>query len=765
METKRGNFAQVVIPYPLKEPLTYSIPAYLGDIELGMGVSVPLGRRSMSGVVVDFVSQTALKEVKAISGILDPRPVLDNSLLDLARWVSQYYLAPLGVVLSAILPPSLKRQNSRLVLPQPGEFGEIGGLEAKILAEARKKKGRLTTNVLAKSFHSGNLYRALDQLMAIGAVEIHDRKRSGRTTKNLRKTPAELPPNIPENLAAPPSPFTLSESQKSALHTLQDRIEKSGFETFLLYGVTGSGKTEVYLRAIEEARRQKKRSLILIPEISLTPQLLDRLRQRFADRVGILHSALTPSDRWSQWWHIREGNTDVVVGARSAVFAPVPDLGLIIVDEEHDPSYKQEDGLRYHARDLSVVRGKLLGCPVILGSATPSMESFENAAEGRYRLLELPERVERKPMPIVEIVDLRQEAKSPPQQTEGKTKKTGPELQARSLFSSSLKEALQENHKRGQQSLVFLNRRGYANFLQCRLCGFVLRCPNCSVTTTYHLRQRRVYCHHCGFGRPAAELCPKCGNPTLTGIGFGTEQVEQELHLFLHGARVARMDRDTTGKRGSQERMIRLWEKGEIDVLVGTQMITKGHDVGGVTLVGAILADLSLNVPDFRAAERTFQLLCQVAGRAGRGTAPGRVIVQTYAPDHYALQNLTAHDYKNFFAAEIEFRRALNYPPFRGLVLLRLDGSEVKEVETQAKTLGDELRRRQTNGEELLQGIEILGPAPAPIERLRNRYRWQLLLKGRKGKSLLELAQSAREMLPPSRAVRLHVDVDPYNML
>lgn len=759
-----GKFAQVVIPYPLKEPLVYTVPPHFGTIKLGSWVLVPLGRRSMPGVVVNFPSQTVVQEVKEISEVLDPRPILDASLLELGRWVAQYYLVPLGAVVSAILPPPLKRQTPRRVLPQPGEFPEVRGLEARILAEARKSRGKLTVKTLKKRFSERNLYQALDQLTALGAVKVQDFHRS-RLPQDSVDPNAEPPPAKVMNSRAVPIPLTLTENQQAALHFLQGRMKKGGFETFLLYGVTGSGKTEVYLRAMEEARKRQKRSLILIPEISLTPQLLDRLNNRFPDRVGVLHSALTPSARWSQWRHILEGHTDVVIGARSAVFAPVPDLGLIIVDEEHDPSYKQEDGLRYHARDLSVVRGKLLGCPVVLGSATPSLESFENAAAGRYRLLELPYRVERRGMPKVEIVDLRQEAKSQPREKEEAPKKTLQASYARSLFSSSLKEALQENHRRGQQSLIFLNRRGFANFLQCRVCGFVLRCPNCSVTMTLHFKQKRVSCHHCGFGQPAGEICASCGNPTLTGIGFGTEQVEQELGRFLPAARIARMDRDTTGKRGSQERMIRSWEKGEIDVLVGTQMITKGHDVGGVTLVGAILADLSLNVPDFRAAERTFQLLCQVAGRAGRGHEPGRVIVQTYTPEHYALQNLITHDYKKFFAAEIEFRRALNYPPYSRLVLLRLDGPDSNEVADRAKILGETLRRQQTEQRELHEGMEILGPAPAPIEKLRNRYRWQLLLKGRKGKLLPELARAARETLPSSRTIRLHIDVDPYNML
>jgi len=456
-------------------------------------------------------------------------------------------------------------------------------------------------------------------------------------------------------------------------------------------------------------------------------------------------AALTQAERWRQWWRILRGNVEVVVGARSAVFAPLPDLGLIIVDEEHDPSYKQEEGLRYQARDLAVVRAKLAGCPVILGSATPAVESFENCRQGRYRLLELTQRVERRPLPFVEIVDLREE------------------VNRSSHFSSKLTEALQENFARGKQSLVFLNRRGFANFLQCRLCGFVLRCPHCSVTLTYHLGHKSLFCHHCGLRKPAGDQCPGCANAALTGMGFGTEKIERELLRLMPGARIARMDRDTTRRRGSQERLIRQWQKGEIDILVGTQMITKGHDVARVTLVGVVLADLSLNLPDFRAAERTYQLLAQVAGRAGRGEEPGRVIIQTYMPDHYALRHVANHDYKGFFASEIEFRQALNYPPFSRLIHLRLDGAKPQEARAKATLLGESLRKRQR--EAGFHKTEVLGPAPAPIEKLRGRYRWQILLKGERSPLLARLASGAQELLPRSHATRLHIDVDPYDML
>lgn len=760
MQGEAERFVRVVIPSPLKEPLTYSIPPELrNDLKIGSRVLVPLGKRKVTGVVADFVLETFLKEVKEVLAMLDDRPILDEPLLKLCHWVSQYYLSPIGEVLATILPPPLRTESRRILVLRPGDFPIAGEVETRILDEARKKRGRVTIKSLARSFSRGGFYRALNRLITLGAAEVQEWPRQERRTKL-----EEIPRNAGKPLQHSQIP-SLTPEQRGSLRIIQQRLEGGGFETFLLYGVTGSGKTEVYLRAIEAARRANRRSLILIPEISLTPQLLDRLQGRFPGRVGVLHSALTSSERWAQWWRTLNGNVDVVVGARSAVFAPLPDLGLIVVDEEHDPSYKQEEGLRYHARDLAVMRGKLAGCPVLLGSATPAVESFENCRQGRYRLLELTQRVEQRALPRIEILDLREESKEEMQKVWAKREVGNPRLPTLSPLSPRLKEAVQENHARGQQSLLFLNRRGFANFLQCHLCGFVLRCPHCSVSLTFHLDERGVFCHHCGFRKLVSTYCPACGNLTLSGIGFGTEQVEQELSRLIPGARIGRMDRDTTRKRGSQERLVRQWEKGEIEILVGTQMITKGHDVSGVTLVGVILADLSLNLPDFRAAERTFQLLSQVAGRAGRGKEPGRVIIQTYNPEHYTLQYVITHDYKGFFSAEIEFRRALNYPPFSRLVHLRVEGPKAQEVVASAKMLGKNLREEHRGDQETLEKIEILGPVPAPIEKLRRRYRWQILLKGEKGPALLKFARQALELLPRSRTTRLYVDVDPYNML
>jgi primosomal protein N' (replication factor Y) len=750
MNSSAINFARVIIPSPLGQPLIYSVPDDLRDsISVGMRVLIPLGKRKVTGVVLELLQTTSLLQTRPVQALPDEAPVLDQTLLLLSQWVAHYYLATLGEVLAAILPPPLRRESQRKVVLLPEVIAPNDPLEQEILRLLRQKESGMNVKTLTRRISSGNVHSALERLHSRGAVAIHERIPGLR-----RRNPVHVG-ELSAERSVIPTAFTLTPEQQSALAAIEERRRQGGFEVFLLHGVTGSGKTEVYLRAMERTRQAGRQSLILIPEISLTPQLIDRLDARFPGRVGVLHSALTGAERWSQWWRIARGAADVVIGARSAVFAPLPRLGLIIVDEEHDPSYKQEEGLRYNGRDVAVVRGKYLACPVILGSATPAMESYENCRSGRYRLLEMPERVQSRPLPKIELVDLRAQA----------NKSTRDDSGAHRLISRELADALSENYARSRQSLIFLNRRGFANFLQCRHCGQILRCAYCSVTLTWHLQRKSLCCHHCNFRRPVIEVCPACGDPALAGVGSGTEQIEQALHELVPGARIARMDRDSTSKRGSQEALIRRWEKGEIDILLGTQMITKGHDVSGVTLVGALLADMSLNLPDFRAAERTFQLLSQVAGRSGRGDDPGRVVVQTFAPDHYTMRHLLRHDYENFFAAEIEFRRALNYPPFCRLVSLRVDGPKADEVEAKAKILAQGLRAQLARDARRREQIEILGPAPAPILKLRSRYRWQLLLKSKQSTMLLELAGHARTLLPRSRACRLHIDVDPYNML
>jgi primosomal protein N' (replication factor Y) (superfamily II helicase) len=765
MNKEAVKFARIVIPKPLKEPLIYKVPDSLWQqIGAGMRVLIPLGKRKVTGVVLELLRETVVPGTRAILETLDERPILDNGLLKLSLWIAHYYLANLGEVFSTILPPSLRNETQRTVVLKPGTLSICNSLEKRILDQLHHSKGKIGVKRLTREISSGSLYGALERLESIGAVEIRERLPGHRSGTVKAFLEAGSGPTLETQ-----SRLSLNAEQEKALHKIEDRLATGGFETFLLHGVTGSGKTEVSLRAMEQARRDGRGSLILIPEISLTPQLIDRLNARFPGKVGILHSALSKAERWAQWWHIARGNVDVVVGARSAVFAPIANLGLIIVDEEHDPSYKQEEGLRYNGRDVAVMRGKLLGCPVILGSATPAIESYQNSLDARYQLLEMTQRVQRRPLPSIETIDLRAQFNQGQQPTRDKvplhTSPPAAHSGEHRLISNRLALFLKKNYEASRQSLIFLNRRGFSNFVQCVFCGHVLSCSSCSVTLTLHRQQKHVCCHHCNFRRVATALCPQCGNLTLSGVGVGTEQIEEALRHLVPGARIARMDRDTTSKRGAHEQLIRSWEKGEIDILVGTQMITKGHDVTGVTLVGALLADLSLNLPDFRSGERTFQLLSQVAGRSGRGDEPGTVIVQTYAPDHYSIQHLIHHDYKGFFAAEIDFRRALNYPPFSRLVCLRLEGPKLEEVEKKARILGIMLRDKTTKNDQLREKIEILGPAPAPIEKLRSRYRWQILLKGKQSSSLLELARHAREAFPLVRSVRLHIDVDPYNML
>jgi primosomal protein N' (replication factor Y) len=488
-----------------------------------------------------------------------------------------------------------------------------------------------------------------------------------------------------------------------------------------------------------------------VPEIALTHQFVERVREYFAQRVAVLHSAQTASERWNEWRRIAHGGAKIVVGVRSAVFAPIENLGLIIVDEEHDAAYKQEEGARYNARDLAIVRGQFSSCPVVLGSATPSLESYAHCQTHRYSLLELPKRIESRPLPLVDIVDLRQGRNS--------------ESENDRIFSSTLRQALVDNYQEGKQSVLFLNRRGYASYLQCRCCGEVLSCAQCSVSLTFHLKGRELRCHYCGFSRKAPNLCPHCREPALEGSGIGTEQVEEALARLLPDARVARLDRDSVRRKGFLGTVIKSWQAHETDVLIGTQMVTKGHDVPGVTLVGVLLADVALNLPDFRAAERTFQLLTQVAGRAGRGDQPGKVIIQTYSPQHYSVRCAAQHDFRRFATLELRYRKKLGYPPFSRIVNVRFEGKEGERVRGAAEQFVERLVAQAPREG---KPPTILGPAPAPIERIKGRERWQVLLKGEDRLLLHDIVRKAQEESVSrgrSPHVRIIVDVDPYNML
>jgi primosomal protein N' (replication factor Y) len=544
---------------------------------------------------------------------------------------------------------------------------------------------------------------------------------------------------------------TLTSHQQEVLTLLETSISHGGFHPFLLHGVTGSGKTEVYLRAIQRVIAEGREAIVLVPEIALTPQLISRFRRRFKSGIALLHSGLSPGERYDQWRRILRGEVSIAIGARSAVFAPFRKLGIIIVDEEHETSFKQEDKLKYHARDLAVMRAKMAQALLILGSATPSVESFFNTTQtGKFRYLQLPERVESRPLPSVEIVDMRSE------KTDGE----------HPVFSRALKEALLINADRGQQSLIFLNRRGYANFILCRDCGWSSQCPNCSVTHTYHAVGRVLQCHHCGLGSHVPSVCPHCQGYDLRSVGIGTQRVEDEILELIPSARIARMDRDTTTRKGSYDRIVRSMESRKIDILIGTQMIVKGHDFPEITLVGVVCADTVLNFPDFRATERTFQLLTQAAGRAGRGDRPGTVIIQTYNPDHYSIQRAKDHDFLNFFHEEILYREELGYPPFSRLANLRVTGNRPDATEAFAKHLGAVGGQIKKRRKAFRTHVDLLGPCAAPLAKVKGRYRWQLLVKSDRSERLHRfIAELMDRAEKETSGVHLEVDVDPINLM
>jgi primosomal protein N' (replication factor Y) len=749
----------VAVPVPVTPQgvLTYRVPDSLQARLLpGMRVLVPVGRRKITGIVTGnrtFPAPEEQEKLKDILDILDEVPVFPQDLLQLWQWAKDYYLTSPGEMLSAMLPGQLRSEStvvvklkrqarSRVQEKSAAAVPELTPLEQELLTLVSEKK-RVTTKTLRKHFPSLSLGRVLQKLTSLSLLEMseHLQKRNSVSTSMTEacyQSGEEKPP------------FSLSSSQERAYRQILTALQSATFHVFLLHGVTGSGKTEVYLQATQATIASGKSVLILVPEIALTHQLIEQARQRFGPRVAVLHSGQLASERWQDWQRIVQDEATIVIGVRSAVFAPLKNIGLIVVDEEHDAAYKQEESVRYNARDLAVVRGKISSCAVILGSATPSLESYTHSHTRRYTLIELPERVEARPLPTVDIVDLRQKERS---SSEDK------------IFSSVLRQALIENYHAGNQSLLFLNRRGYASYLQCRLCGEVLSCLQCSVSLTFHLQGRMLHCHYCGFTRKAPDFCPQCHESELVGGGIGTEQVEEALQRFLPQVRVARLDRDSVRQRGSLDRVLRSWHSRETDILIGTQMVTKGHNVPGVTLVGVLLADLSLNLPDFRSAERTFQLLTQVAGRAGRGKDPGRVIIQTYTPQHYSIRFAAHHDFVHFATYELRYRKKLAYPPFTRTVNIRFEGKDEKKVEACAVHLASLLSTS-------LQGDSntplILGPAPAPIERIKGRARWQLLLKGKDRHALHTLTQKARAAMRDQRktqGVRIIVDVDPYSML
>ncbi len=724
--------ADIAVNAPLKQLFSYRIPEALTEsAEVGMRVRVPFGRRTSVGFLLALRrgSTEGLKEIKEL---LDEQPLLNAELIRLLRWAADYYCHPLGQVIRNALPAGLgsDRTTTKILsepVYRPLVFAEkpSGGKQRELLEQiiqlGEAGLGQLREKVSAP--HS-----ALKRLVELGFLEQGEQERQ-RDPFLLEK--------LPEDKC-----LTLNDDQFKSVSEISAAIESAQFKSFLLHGVTGSGKTEVYLRAVENCLQHQRQALVLVPEIALTPQLVARFRARFESdghRLAVLHSGLSDGERYDAWRMINRNQAQIVIGARSAIFAPLQRPGLIIVDEEHESSYKQGEGFRYNARDLALVRGQQQSCSVVLGSATPSLASFYRSEQGALEYLSLSQRAHSGAMPKVELLDLSVEV------TEG-------------TLANRLIEALQEALERREQALLLLNRRGFAPFLLCTDCGRSFHCPNCEITLTFHQRERLVRCHYCDYSEPPKESCPECQGLNIEPEGAGTERLEQEIAELFPGARVARMDRDTTSRKGAHQRLVDKMMNGEVDILIGTQMIAKGHDFPGVSLVGVLGADSLLNLPDFRAAERSFTLLTQVAGRAGRATGGGKVIIQTYNPEHYALTCAAEQNYHDFYQQELPFRQELGYPPCGYLANLIFTGNVQSQVKQQAEKLAAVL---QANA----NAVEVLGPSPCPLSRLRGKSRYQLLLKTADRGSLrtmLNIVESEKKQV--SSGVGLFIDVDPIDM-
>jgi len=749
-------FVAVAVPVPFLDLLTYCVPDGIEPPVRGARVLVPLGTRQVTGCVVTVgVEGPEGVETRDLVRVIDAEAYVPTHVVDLAVWVAEYYAAGPGEALSAAMPPGAVQQAPRRahafrtirvasLTPSGHDVAEHGtGPGFKLSDRHREALAVL---------HGVPMGLPVSQLQRRGISSDMLRRLGMRGLVSQRQERVERDPFAAVESAnptddAPLEPRTLSAEQSVALVELERLASTRAFQVALLHGVTGSGKTEVYLRLAATIVAAGRRVLILVPEIALTPAVAWAFRRAFGTRVAIQHSGLSDGERHDQWHRIREGQVDVVVGTRSAVFAPLDQVGLIVVDEEHDPSYKQEETPRYNGRDVAIVRARAADALVVLGSATPSMESYRNALEGRYSLLKLTRRIQDRPLAGVTIVNMREDMAA-----------AGDEA----VLSQRLASALEARLARGEQALLLLNRRGFASSVFCRQCGATLDCPNCSVSLTLHhgrSRAGRARCHYCNYSIAVPKTCAKCAGPYLEHVGFGTERVEADVRRLFPAVRLARVDRDTIQRRGAIERVLTKFRSGELDVIIGTQMIAKGHDFPAVTLVGVISADVGLGIPDFRASERTFQLLTQVAGRAGRGSLPGEALIQTLFPEHYSIQLACTQDYEAFYAREIVYRRSMRYPPALALVNAIVRG---KTFEQAMRDAGDLAARLVTAA--AASDFRVLGPAPAPLGKLRGEYRVQILVKGSHRPAMRQALLDAIAVAP-DLARRVTVDVDPVTMM
>jgi len=750
-------FVEVAVQVPLRQTYTYRLPSRLvGKVVPGSRVAVPFGRRKLAAFILSTTKQIPEgKAIRDVAGLLDPWPVFPQELLSFLIEAADYYLYPIGEVLRAAAP-ALPTEAFK-VLRQEGFLDKGETLPGKRIAMRRVLMVRPGPNFEQQIRVGKNQRRMLTLLEERAEMSLDELRRHLKNPRDTIRALEKKGMVVTFEREAPNDPFfsmavsadvppRLNPAQESAVAAIVNN-EPNRVSAFLLYGVTGSGKTEVYLRVIAEMRARGFGAIVLVPEIALTPQLVSRFRARFGDAIAVLHSGLSARARNHAWQSLRQGAVNLAVGARSALFAPVQNLGVVIVDEEHDTSFKQEEGFRYNARDMALLRAHRANAVTVLGSATPSMESFYRAEQGRLRLLRLPERATAQSLPSVEIVDLARHRQGPTRNR---------------LLTEPMQRALESCLKAGGQAILFLNRRGFSPAVRCTSCGELLQCPACNVTLVEHQREGVLRCHYCDFYTPSSGTCIYCRGAFLESLGTGTERLEKVLAELFPEVRVARLDRDTAAGEGVENVLDRL-RRREVDILVGTQMVTKGHDIPGVILVGVMLADQSLAFPDFRSSERTFQLLAQVAGRAGRGDQEGRVLIQSYQPQHPAIQSARSHDYMSFYREELKARREVGFPPFSRLVALRVDAGS----ETEARKTAVELSRVAKRHRAVREGkVTLLGPAPAPLTRLRGRYRFRLMLRASDRAALRNVIEVIAERVDRGIApTRVIIDVDPVSML
>ena len=745
------KLADVALPVPLGKAFTYEIPAHLEALIVpGTRVVCPFGGRRLAGVVLETREGEPPPKVKAIAEIAKV-PSIPEDLLSLLKEVAAYYLAPIGEVMRLALPP-LDRETDR-ALKDPSLFDTARGVSERTVqwitaTSAVEPSGTLSPKAAALLAH----------IRSAGALPLARLSEAWPTARAQVKKLEELGLVRSDKRARPNDPFFSEEVEKDAPHEptaaqseanarISEALRAGEAASFLLHGVTGSGKTEVYLRAISHAKELGRGIIVLVPEIALTPQLVGRFRARFGDDVAVLHSGLTPKERFLMWMRLRSGEVHVAIGARSALFAPVSNVGLIVVDEEHDPSFKQEEGVRYHARDMAILRAHRSRAVCILGSATPSLESEYLSRTGKLTKLSLPSRARANELPKIEIVDLRRIGAGP----------TGDKR-----ISIHLHRAIEETLARREQGILFLNRRGFSPSVRCEACGTASSCPHCSVALTYHKGRRPILrCHYCDFETELLVACAKCGQNALVLEGLGTEKLEETLQTAFPTARIARLDRDVASGRNVEKVLARVRNR-EVDILVGTQMVTKGHDLPSVTLVGVINADAALSIPDFRASERAFQLMVQVAGRAGRADAKGRVLIQTYDPENAAITFAATHDVNGFLDREFADRKELSYPPFSRMALVRVDAPE----ESVARAACEQLTQVALTVREGEKSVDIVGPAAAPVARVRNRFRFRTMIRAAERPALRRVCAAILRAVPTlPRTVRVTVDIDPVQLL